>query len=71
MSEIQSKEVECYHCKNKIRVVFVKDIGAYFCGKLKCKIMVLTMRGKDWRPFVPPNLWKEAKIIAKEMKLNE
>lgn len=68
MSEIQSKEVECYICKDKIRIAFVNDIGTYYCGKLKCKIMVFALRGEDWRPYVPPNLWEEARKIAKEMK---
>ena len=67
MSEIQTKEVECYICKDEIRVVFIEDIGMYFCGKLECKIRVMTIRGNDWRPYVQMKDWDKAREIVKNM----
>lgn len=67
MSEIQFKEVECYVCNDKIRVVFVNDIGTYYCGKLKCKLMVFTLRKEDWRPYVQMKDWGKARKIIEEM----
>ena len=67
MSEIQTKEVECGHCKDKIRVVFIEDIGMYFCGKLKCKLIVLIKHNKIWRQYIPMNDYKEALEIIDEL----
>lgn len=67
MSEIQTKEVECGHCKDKIRVVFIEDIGMYFCGKLKCKLIVLIKHNKIWRTYISPNEHIKALEIIKEL----
>lgn len=67
MNGMQTKKTECYHCKDKIRVLFIEDEDMYFCGKLKCKLIVLIKLNKIWRAYISPKDHMEALEIIKEI----
>ncbi len=60
----------CDSCGIEIRAIVPIEhkYDVYWCDKIKCKLLLTIKNNIDWRKYIPPNQWEEAKKIISEIE---
>lgn len=62
------KVTKCHNCNRPIRAIIIdKNQIYFFCDLLVCKLVVLTMMGRNWIIYIDPKDHMEAINIIKRM----
>lgn len=71
--EIKRILTNCHNCGVEIRAIVPIKVkyDVYWCDKIKCKLILTKKHNLNWRMYIVPNKWDEAKKLIEEMDSEE
>lgn len=63
----------CDYCGVEIRVVMLIENTSkhHWCDKIKCKLIIALKNNLEWRAYIEPSKWEEARKIIDKIEGEE